>query len=181
MTENVLFIDMDGVINNNLEKVTKEAIMTLRYIINKYKCRVVLITSNIGRGTEVKKEMLKEYFYGLRIYNIDFIDTNFLGIHNNINLKFSTLGIIDYLKKHPNINYLIIDDENEEQYQMFDFNYLKTGMYDGLKFEQREDVKFESVNLENISDVSYQHRDLGKWYEVIQTENGRRLIRAVRE
>ena len=35
MTENVLFIDMDGVINNNWDKVTKEAIMTLRYIINK--------------------------------------------------------------------------------------------------------------------------------------------------
>ena len=42
---NVIFLDFDGVINNNEETVTKEAMITLKEMILKYQALVVITTS----------------------------------------------------------------------------------------------------------------------------------------
>ncbi|MBE6154188.1 MAG: hypothetical protein E7163_01250 [Firmicutes bacterium] len=158
--ENVIFLDFDGVINNNMEDVTLTCVILLKNIIKKYNAKVVVISSILGNGTNKKKKNITVFLNNLGIYNIDFINPNLEGDIYNKKILPRLVGIIDYLRKHPNINYLIIDDEFESDYQLLGFNHLKTEMWEGLKCKDYYKISFEEADLECLKEIIYENREL---------------------
>jgi len=177
--ENVIFLDFDGVINNNIEEVTLTSIILLKCIIKKHNAKVVVISSILGNGTEKKKNNIALFLNKLGIYNIDFIDLNFEGYFYNNLLLPRLLGIVDYLRKHLNINYLIIDDEFEQEYNLLKLNHLKTEMWEGLKYEDYYRVTFKSADLEYLKEVKYNYRKLTEEEKV--TNNFINVLKLIRK
>lgn len=143
---NVIFLDFDGVINNNEEKITKEAMITLKEIILKYQALVVITTSWFMFSSN-RKDKITKFLNKLGIIDIDWIKLGLKGSYQGIPLSYRTLGITDYLLTHPNINYLVLDDEYEKEYELLNINHLKTNPNTGLTGEDIKKVSFKKPNL----------------------------------
>lgn len=158
---NVLFLDIDGVLNDNKRDFSLESIIALKKIINRYCAKIVLITSKQGNGTVEKRNKIKNLLKQFDIDVLDFINPNFEGDIINIDLSARVLGIIHYLKNNPVDNYLIIDDDYHNDYKLLCLNHYKTKMFKGLSDRDLTKIKFRPVNLNNFKYVNYRYRQLG--------------------
>ena len=95
---NIIFLDIDGVLNDNCSKLSLQNVWVLKQLIEKYDSKVVLISSLQGSGTKYNRKKLSNLFESIGVYNVEFIDPNFEGEFCNIKLPSRLLGIIDYLK-----------------------------------------------------------------------------------
>ena len=100
----------------------------------------------------------------LEHYNInitDFINPNFEGNMCGIEIPSRVIGIVDYLKKFNNYNYVILDDEYHNDYKLLCLNYYKTNPNKRLKIKDISKINFKPVNLNNFKYVNYYYRQLG--------------------
>ena len=100
----------------------------------------------------------------LEHYNInitDFIDPNFEDDMCGIEIPSRVIGIVDYLKKFNNCNYVILDDEYHNDYKLLCLSYYKTNPNKGLKIKDISKINFKPVNLNNFKYVNYYYRELG--------------------
>ena len=164
--KNIIFLDIDGVLNNNNSSFSSESITILNQLIKKNNANVVMITSWQANGTIQKRKIIKEKLEELGIYNIDFIDPNYEGNLCDIELPSRILGIVDYLKNNDVTNYVILDDEYHNDYQLICLNHYKTRKYKGLTNKDLPKIIFKPVNLNNFKYINYQYRKLGN-YELI--------------
>jgi len=97
--KNIIFLDIDGVLNDNCSEFLSESVEVLKLFVQIYNAKVVMISSRQMNGIETRRKALKYQFEKLCIYNIDFIDSNFRGSLDDIKLQSRVLGIVDDLKK----------------------------------------------------------------------------------
>lgn len=163
---NLIFLDIDGVINNNCCNILLESVEFLKHLIQLYDAKIVIISSLQGNGTEEKRSKIRILFEEFGIYNIDFIDPNFIGSFFDIPLPSRVLGIVDYLKNNEVTNYIILDDEYHNDYRLLCLNHYKTMPFQGLTYKDLPKITFKQVNLNNFKYISYQYRRLGE-YELV--------------
>ena len=173
---NIIFLDIDGVLNDNSSSFSLESVNVLKYLIKIYNTKVVMITSWQMNGTENKRKNIKYKFEKLGIYDIDFIDPNFEGCLGNIILPSRLLGIVDYLRKYPEYNYVIFDDDYHNDYKLICLNHYKTKPLKGLTYKDTPKIRFKPVNIDNFKYINYQYRELG-YYEQV-TNN---LVKALKK
>ncbi len=170
MTRRVIFLDMNGVINNNKVEICEEAILVLKYLLNKYNAIPVLISTNLLNGTENIKKKLRDYFLKLGIDNLDFIDSNFdYRYEHNYRGGFyfaGAFGIIDYLKKNDYPWYVILDDCFREEYACFKLNHYEVDGTMGLVKNDLKHIKFKKPKVKYIAKVKYHYRKLQD-YEIV--------------
>lgn len=174
--ENIIFLDIDGVLNDNNCLFLKESVETLKLLIKRYNAKVVIISSWQMNGTEARRKRIKKQFEELCIYNIDFIDPNLEGNLGDIKLPPRLLGIVDYLKNNKVENYVILDDDYHNDYKLICLNYYKTKSFKGLDYKDLSKIILKPTNLNNFQHIKYQYRQLGN-YEVL-TNN---LIRVLKK
>ena len=97
--KNIIFLDIDGVLNDNCSEFLSESVEVLKLLVQIYNAQVVMISSRQMNGIETRRKSLKYQFEKLSIYNIDFIDSIFRGSLDDIKLPSRVLGIVDDLKK----------------------------------------------------------------------------------
>lgn len=124
--KNIIFLDIDGVLNDNCSEFLSESVEVLKLFVQIYNAKVVMISSWQMNGIETRRKSLKYQFEKLSIYNIDFIDPNFRGGLGDIKLPSRLLGIVDYLKKNEITNYVILDDDYHNDYKLICLNHFKT-------------------------------------------------------
>lgn len=168
MEENIIFLDFDGVITNDENKFSIEAISVLNKVILEYKAKVVVISSMLVNGTDKKKMLITNMLNRLGITYIDFINPNFVAMFDGKYLKRRVVGIIDYLRLNPHVNYIILDDEYSEEYTKFGLNHLQTHEDIGLRREDYDLIKFSKVDLEASIDVSYSELRLSEEINMIK-------------
>lgn len=166
LMKNIIFLDIDGVLNDNYSEFLSESIEVLNLLVQIYNANVVMISSWQMNGTETRRKMLKYLLEQLCIYNIDFIDPNFEGNLGNIKLPSRLLGIVDYLKNNEITNYVILDDEYHNDYKLIRLNYFKTMPFNGLTYKDLSKIVLKPVNINNFKNINYQYRQL-KNYEVV--------------
>ena len=157
---NIIFLDFDGVINNNDDLTTDESILTLKKIIRDYQSKVVVISSWIMDGREERKRKIIDFLNKLGIHNVDFINPNLTGTFADIELNYRFLGIADYLLNQPQTHYLILDDEYDDEYTKLNLNHVKTNMNTGLVLSDYDKVIFTKPDLSVLSQISIQEKDL---------------------
>ena len=114
--KNIIFLDIDGVLNDNSTPLSIESLESLKQLINYYNAQIVIISSRQQNGTANRRKRIKYQFEKLGIYNIDFIDPNFEGSMCDLKLPSRVLGIIDYLRNNEIANYVILDDDYHNAY-----------------------------------------------------------------
>lgn len=174
--KNIIFLDIDGVLNDNYFKFLSESIEVLKPLIQKYNARVVIISSWQMNGTKAKRKLLKYQFEKFCIFDIDFIDPNFEGKFDDIKLPSRLLGIVDYLKNNEVTNYVVLDDEYHNDYKLICLNHFKTMSFKGLTYKDLSKIVLKAVNLNNFEHIKYQHRQLGN-YETVTNS----LIRVLKK
>ena len=173
---NVIFLDIDGVLNNSIIKFNEESVNVLKELILRYNAKVVMITSWQLNGTVNRRKRIELIFEQLGIYDIDFIDPNFEGYIFDIKLPDRILGIIDYLKNNDIDNYVILDDEYYRDYRLVCLNHYRTKTFKGLRYKDLDKVLLKPVNYNNFKYVNYKYGQLGD-YEIV-TNN---LIKVLRK
>lgn len=165
MNYRVIFLDFDGVLNDNCKKVTKEAITAFLFLLHLYPSKVVVTSSNQQNGTLERQKKLRSFLNEFGIYDIDFINPNFRGgTFCGKDISYRTLGILDYLSVNQVSEYLILDDDYANEYKRLALNYYKTSMYKGLKWSDLKNISF-SNKIPKI-DIKYQLRPRGMIEEV---------------
>lgn len=167
--ENVIFLDIDGVLKNNTDKYSSEALTVLLKLINKYNAKIVIISSLFGNGTLGRRKKLIKIFNNFGIYDIDFIDPNYECFFLNVKISGRVIGIIDYLRKNRWINYIILDDEFERKYKYLGLNYFKTNKNKGLLEKDLSKIEFKKVSkkqFEVFDSINYNYRELGDYERV---------------
>lgn len=164
--KNIIFLDIDGVLNDNNSNFSLESIDILKHLIQRYKAKVVMITSWQMNGTESRRKTIKKLLEKLDISDIEFIDPNLEGNIYDIKIPSRLLGIIDYLKNNQVSNYVILDDEYHNDYKLICLNHYKTIPFKGLTHKDIFKITLKPVNLNNFKDINYQYRQL-KEYELI--------------
>lgn len=153
--KNIIFLDIDGVLNDNTCYLSLESIEILKQLIQSYNAKIVTITSWQMNGTENRRKKIKYQLKQQGIYNINFIDPNFKGNLCDIRL----LGIVDYLKKYLISNSVILDDDYQNDYKLLYLNHYRTIPFKGLTYK----IKFKPVNLNNFKYINYKHKQLGDY------------------
>ena len=164
--ENLIFLDIDGVLNYIEVEFNEESINVLKELIQKYNAKVVMITSWQTNGTENKRKNIKHQLEKLGIYDIDFIDPNFEGSFYDIQLPSRLLGIVDYLKNKEKCNYVILDDEYHNDYKLICLNHYRTTQPKGLNYKDLPKIIFKPVNLNNFKYIKYKYGKLGEYENV---------------
>ena len=159
--KNIIFLDIDGVINNGFSDFSKESISVLKRIINENNAKIIIISSKQGNGTVTIRNKLINLMKKYNIEINDFIDPNYVGNICGIEIPSRVLGIVDYLKNNPKISYVILDDEYQNDYKLLCFNHYKIN--NGLMFKDYNKIKFKKVNLNNFKHVNYKYRKLGAY------------------
>lgn len=163
---NIIFLDIDGVLNDNDSTYLLESIESLKQLIESNNAKIVLITSKQHNGTENRRKKIKFDLEKIGIYNIDFIDPNFEGNLYNINIPRRVLGIVHYLKNNKIDNYVILDDEFHNDYKLLCLNYYKTNPNKGLTYKDLPKIIFKPVNLNNFKNINYKYKSLKDYEQV---------------
>lgn len=163
--KNIIFLDIDGVLNDNTTPLSIESLENLKQLINYYNAQIVIISSRQQNGTANRRKKIKYQFEKLGIYNIDFIDPNFEGNLFEFKIPSRLLGIIDYLKYNKEINYVILDDDYHNKYKLIGLNFYKTNKNKGLLKKDLPKITLKPVNLNNFNHINYYYRELGN-YEI---------------
>ena len=173
--KNIIFCDIDGVLNDNWSEFLSESIEVLNLLVQTYNAKIVIISSWQMNGTEARRKLLKYQFEKLCIYDIDFIDPNFEGGLGDIKLPSRLLGIVDYLKNNEIANYVVLDDEYHNDYKLIRLNHFKTMPFKGLTYKDLPKIVLAPVDPNNFKHINYQYRQLGD-YEVV-TNNLVKVLR----
>jgi hypothetical protein len=158
---NIIFLDIDGVLNNSIVIFNEESVNALKELVMRYNAKVVMITSWQGNGTVNIRKRIEKRMEQLGIYDIDFIDPNYEGYILDIKLPNRLLGIIDYLKNNDIDNYVILDDEYYRDYKLVCLNHYRTKMFKGLKYNDLNKIILKPINYNNFKYINYQYRELG--------------------
>lgn len=125
---NVLFVDIDGVLNSlrNKNVIVDRMVKVLSEICHKYNCKVVVESTHKPKISieEDGSSMMRELFNYFKKYDIDCIGwTPCVEIHDGSLelLCFKDYEILYYLGKHPEIEHFAIIDDND----YYDLNILK--------------------------------------------------------
>ena len=161
--KNIIFLDIDGVLNNNISNISLESIEVLNQLIYEYKAKIIMITSRQRNGTKNRRKIIENVLENLGIYDIDFIDPNYEGRLCDIKLPSRLLGIVDYLKNNDEVNYVILDDEYNNDYKLLCLNHYDINKFKGLTYKDLSKIKFKSVNLNNFKYIKYYYRQLGEY------------------
>lgn len=162
--EKIIFLDIDGVLNDNtVNGYLDRCVDCLKEIVDKNNGKIVIISSLQGTGTIVKRKRLENSLKEVGIIVDDFIDPNFKGDLGKISLSSRVLGIVDYLKRHNSSEYVILDDEYANDYKMLCLNHYETGMWIGLKKEDVDKISFKEINFNTLNRVNYCYRELGAY------------------
>ena len=94
---NVIFLDIDGVLNDNITNYSLTSINCLKLLQDSFNSKIVIISSQQGNGTTSKRRKITEQLSNYGIRNIDFIDPNFEGYFLNFKVPSRILGIVHYL------------------------------------------------------------------------------------
>lgn len=163
--KNIIFLDIDGVLNDNTTSLSIESLENLKQLINYYNAQIVIISSRQQNGTANRRKRIKYQFEKLGIYNIDFIDPNFEGNLFEFKIPSRLLGIIDYLKHNKESNYVILDDDYHNKYKLIGLNFYKTNPNKGLTKKDLPKIAIKPVNYNIFNYITYKYRNLGN-YEV---------------
>lgn len=166
---NIIFLDFDGVINDNISDICNESIEKLKYIIDKHNAKVVVISSWLGNGTESIKKRIMKFLNNFNISEIDFIDPNFEGQLCDLKISDRLLGIVDYLRKHRHCKYVILDDDYYNEYKLLKLNNYRTHKWKGLQLKDCNKIKFRENNHNCIDYVNYHYRMQGD-YEMVTND-----------
>lgn len=158
--KNIIFLDIDGVLNDNNSILSLESVDVLKQLIYKYNAKIVMITSWQMNGTINR---IKYQFEEIGIYYIEFIDPNYKGSLCNIKMPSRILGIIDYLKNNEVANYVILDDEYHNYYKLISLNHYRTNTFKGLTFKDLSKIELKQVNLNNFKYINYRYRQLASY------------------
>ncbi len=164
--ENIIFLDIDGVLNDIRVEFSEESINVVKELIKIYNAKVVMTTSWQLNGTTNRRKYIANRLEEQGIYDVDFIDPNFKGCFLNIDVPDRVLGIIDYLKRHDVSNYVILDDDYHNDYKLLCLNYYRTLPLRGLTYKDLPKISFKKVNLNNFKYVNYEYRKLGEYEQV---------------
>ena len=164
--QNIIFLDIDGVLNNSIVIFNEESVNALKELVMRYNAKVVMITSWQGNGTVNIRKRIEKRMEQLGIYDIDFIDPNYEGYILDIKLPNRLLGIIDYLKNNDIDNYVILDDEYKKYYKLVCLNHYRTKTLKGLTYNDLNKIDLEPVNSNNFKYINYQYRPLEN-YELV--------------
>lgn len=176
--EKIIFLDIDGVVNDNsCESFLTSCVKILNNLVVKEKAKVVLISSWQGTGTKARRKRVLEILNESGIKVDDFIDPNLEGNLGDISLPSRVIGIVDYLKKNNDCNYVILDDEFHNDYKLLCLNHFKTHMYKGLQRNDLNLIAFKSVNLSILNRVDYHYRQLGDYEKA--TNNLIKVLRKI--
>ena len=163
---NIIFLDIDGVLNNSIVIFNEESVNALKELVMRYNAKIVMITSWQGNGTVNIRKRIEKRMEQLGIYDIDFIDPNYEGFILDIKLPNRLLGIIDYLKNNDIDNYVILDDEYKKYYKLVCLNHYRTKTLKGLTYNDLNKIDLEPVNSNNFKYINYQYKKLGD-YELV--------------
>lgn len=163
---NVIFLDIDGVLNDNITNYSLTSINCLKLLQDSFNSKIVIISSQQGNGTTSKRRKITEQLSNYGIRNIDFIDPNFEGYFLNFKVPSRILGIVHYLKTTPIDNYVILDDDYQNDYKIIQLNHFKTKAFKGLTPKDLKKISLKPVNLNNFKYVYYNYRQLGE-YELL--------------
>ena len=158
---NIIFLDIDGVLNNSIVIFNEESVNALKELVMRYNAKVVMITSWQGNGTVNIRKRFEKRLEQFDIFDNDFIDPNYEGKLLDIELPSRLLGIVDYLKKNEVANYVILDDEYKKYYKLVCLNYYRTKTLKGLTYKDLNKIKLKPVNSNNFKYINYQYRQLG--------------------
>lgn len=170
--ENIIFLDIDGVLNNIRVKFNEESVNVVKELIQRYNAKVIMITSWQMNGTKARRKWIQQQFEKLNIYDIEFIDPNFKGklcfkgSSYHIEIDSRLLGIINYLQNNGECNYVILDDDYHNDYKLLCLNHYKTMPLKGLTYKDLPKITFKPVNLNNFKYIDYQYKQLGE-YELV--------------
>ena len=114
----IVFLDIDGVLNDNLNDFVDSCVESVIKLVDKNDASVVMITSLQGNGTKAKRNKLSNMLGEKGINVSDYIDPNFEGSLCGISISSRALGIVDYLKNHSDVSYVILDYEFHNDYKM---------------------------------------------------------------
>lgn len=156
----ILFLDFDGVINDNEEQVTEEAIEVLYRLYSSSKAKIVVISNWLEDGCLAIQKRLRQFLseFGFSEEAIDFIDPNFIGEEDYSILPPRILGIIHYMNEHIGREYVILDDQYQKMYQMLHLHHYQTRQAQGLRYLDEEKITFQPYSVP-IS-IPYRHRPL---------------------
>ena len=145
---NIIFLDLDGVIQYSINELYPESIKLLKDIINEYDAKIVLITSNVRLPGKRQYNGIVRYLELIGITNVIgkinyYLEGDFLGLR----VSARTWGIIDVLARNKDINYVIIDDEYHNQYKRLGLNYIRTNTYIGLTKKDIVEPIFKKNNI----------------------------------
>lgn len=183
--QNIIFLDIDGVLNDNCAYFLLESVDVLKHLIKLYNAKIVMITSLQGNGTEKRRKRIRDKLKDFNIQNIDFIDPNFEGelyfdgYVKGFKMVPRLLGIINYLQNTGKCNYVILDDDYYFDYKFIKLNCYRPSPFDGLTYEDLPKIKFETVNLNDFKNIKYRYRQLGA-YE-LATNNLVRVLKNIQE
>lgn len=164
--ENIIFLDIDGVLNDIRVKFREESVNVVKELIKIYNAKVVMITSWQSNGTTNIRKAVANRLEEQGIYDVDFIEPNFKGHFLNIEVPDRVLGIIDYLKNHDVSSYVILDDDYHNDYKLLCLNHYRTLPLKGLTYKDLYKISFKKVNLNNFKYVNYDYRKLGEYEQV---------------
>ena len=159
----IVFLDIDGVLNDNLNDFVDSCVESVIKLVDKNDASVVMITSLQGNGTKAKRNKLSNMLGEKGINVSDYIDPNFEGSLCGISISSRALGIVDYLKNHSDVSYVILDDEFHNDYKMACLNYYKTHTWKGFQSKEIDRIVFKKVNLNTLSNFKYGYRELGAY------------------
>ena len=157
------YIDIDGVLNDNTSDFVDECVESVKKLKEDNDASIVMITSLQGNGTKVKRDKVSKMLLEVGINVDDYIDPNFEGSLCDMSISSRVLGIIDYLKNHNDISYVILDDEFHNDYKMSCLNYYKTHTWKGFQRKEIDRVTFKKVNPKTLSNFDYHYRELGAY------------------
>lgn len=164
--ENIIFLDIDGVLNNVRVKFSEESINVVKELIRIYNAKVVMITSWQLNGTTNRRKYIVNRLEEQGICGVDFIDPNLKGFFLNIDVPDRVLGIIYYLKNHNVSSYVILDDDYHNDYKLLCLNHYRTLTLKGLTYNDLPKISFKKVNLNNFEYVNYDYRKLGAYEQI---------------
>lgn len=164
--KNIIFLDIDGVLNNIRVKFNEESVNVVKELIKIYNAKVVMITSWQLNGTINRRKNIANRLEEQGIYDVDFIEPNFKGDFLNIEVPDRVLGIIDYLKNHDVSSYVILDDDYHNDYKLLCLNHYRTLPLKGLTYKDLSKISFKKVNLNNFEYVNYDYRKLDEYEQV---------------
>ena len=162
----IIFLDIDGVLNDIRVKFKEESVNVVKELIKIYNAKVVMITSWQLNGTINRRKYIANRLEEQGIYDVDFIEPNFEGSFLNIDVPDRVLGIIDYLKNNDVSSYVILDDDYHNDYKLLCLNHYRPFPLKGLTYKDLSKISFKKVNLNNFEYINYKYRKLGAYEQV---------------